>query len=59
MAEWCHELYTIYLREPGTVFENPIGPSEGRYHVIRGVLDASGVSERKQSRSKYGTRRES
>lgn len=30
-----------------------------RYHVIRGVLDASGVSERKQSRSKYGTRRES
>ena len=29
-----------------------------RYHVIRGVLDASGVSERKQSRSKYGTRRE-
>lgn len=36
VAEWCHDLYTIYLREPGTVFENPIGPSEGRYHVIRG-----------------------
>lgn len=28
-----------------------------RYHIIRGVLDASGVAERKQSRSKYGTRR--
>ena len=30
-----------------------------RYHIIRGVLDASGVSERKQSRSKYGAKRES
>jgi len=29
-----------------------------RYHIIRGVLDASGVSERKQGRSKYGARRE-
>jgi len=28
-----------------------------RYHIIRGVLDASGVSERRQSRSKYGARK--
>ncbi|MDA0334180.1 MAG: 30S ribosomal protein S12 [bacterium] len=28
-----------------------------RYHIIRGVLDASGVAERKQARSKYGARR--
>lgn len=28
-----------------------------RYHIIRGVLDASGVAERKQSRSKYGARK--
>jgi small subunit ribosomal protein S12 len=28
-----------------------------RYHIVRGVLDASGVAERKQARSKYGTRR--
>jgi small subunit ribosomal protein S12 len=25
-----------------------------RYHVVRGTLDASGVKDRKQSRSKYG-----
>ena len=25
-----------------------------RYHIIRGTLDAAGVNERKQSRSKYG-----
>jgi small subunit ribosomal protein S12 len=30
-----------------------------RYHIIRGVLDTSGVSERKQGRSKYGARRDS
>ena len=28
-----------------------------RYHVVRGRLDASGVEDRKQSRSKYGTKR--
>ena len=28
-----------------------------RYHVIRGTLDAVGVDDRKQSRSKYGAKR--
>lgn len=28
-----------------------------RYHVVRGVLDASGVEGRKQSKSKYGTKK--
>jgi small subunit ribosomal protein S12 len=28
-----------------------------RYHVVRGVLDASGVRNRRQGRSKYGARR--
>jgi small subunit ribosomal protein S12 len=28
-----------------------------RYHIIRGALDASGVDNRAQSRSKYGTKR--
>lgn len=28
-----------------------------RYHVLRGVLDTQGVADRKQSRSKYGTKR--
>ncbi len=26
-----------------------------RYHVVRGTMDALGVEDRKQSRSKYGT----
>ena len=28
-----------------------------RYHIIRGALDAAGVSDRKQGRSKYGAKR--
>jgi small subunit ribosomal protein S12 len=28
-----------------------------RYHVIRGTMDASGVEERRQGRSKYGAKR--
>jgi len=28
-----------------------------RYHIIRGTLDASGVNDRRQSRSKYGAKR--
>lgn len=28
-----------------------------RYHTVRGTLDASGVSDRRNGRSKYGTKR--
>lgn len=28
-----------------------------RYHIVRGVLNASGVDNRKRGRSKYGTKR--
>jgi small subunit ribosomal protein S12 len=28
-----------------------------RYHIVRGALDTAGVNDRKQSRSKYGTKK--
>ncbi len=28
-----------------------------KYHIVRGVYDAAGVANRKNSRSKYGTKR--
>ncbi len=28
-----------------------------RYHIVRGTLDSSGVESRRQSRSKYGSKR--
>ena len=30
-----------------------------RYHIVRGALDAVGVADRKQSRSKYGSKKPS
>ena len=30
-----------------------------RYHIVRGTLDTGGVTNRKQSRSRYGTKRPS
>ena len=29
-----------------------------RYHIVRGSLDTQGVKDRKQSRSKYGARKQ-
>jgi small subunit ribosomal protein S12 len=29
-----------------------------RYHIVRGVLDSQGVNKRKQSRSKYGAKKD-
>lgn len=29
-----------------------------RYHIVRGVYDTSGVEDRNQSRSKYGTKKQ-
>jgi small subunit ribosomal protein S12 len=28
-----------------------------RYHIVRGVLDSAGVTDRKRGRSKYGAKR--
>jgi small subunit ribosomal protein S12 len=28
-----------------------------KYHIVRGALDAAGVTDRRKSRSKYGTKR--
>ncbi len=28
-----------------------------RYHIVRGTLDSSGVEDRRQARSKYGTKK--
>ena len=28
-----------------------------KYHIVRGALDAAGVADRKQGRSKYGTKK--
>jgi len=50
-----HELqeHSVVLIRGGRVRDLP----GVRYHIIRGALDASGVANRKQGRSKYGAKR--
>jgi len=45
--------HSIVLVEGGRVKDLP----GVRYHIIRGTLDAAGVEDRKNSRSRYGTKR--
>lgn len=50
-----HELqeHSVVLIHGGRVKDLP----GVRYHIIRGALDATGVANRQQSRSKYGAKR--
>ena len=50
-----HELqeHSVVLIHGGRVKDLP----GVRYHIIRGVLDATGVADRRQGRSKYGAKR--
>ena len=50
-----HELqeHSVVLIRGGRVPDLP----GVRYHIIRGALDATGVVNRKQGRSRYGTKR--
>ena len=45
--------HSIVLIEGGRVKDLP----GVRYHIVRGTLDTAGVSERKTSRSRYGTKK--
>ena len=45
--------HSIVLARGGRVKDLP----GVRYHIIRGTLDAAGVENRKQGRSKYGAKR--
>ena len=35
-AEWVHDYYTIYPYDSKQVYQDPLGPDEGKHHVIRG-----------------------
>ncbi|MBU0479344.1 30S ribosomal protein S12 [bacterium] len=45
--------HSIVLIRGGSVADLP----GVRYHIVRGALDTTGVTDRKKSRSKYGTKR--
>ncbi len=45
--------HSIVLIRGGSVADLP----GVRYHIVRGALDTTGVTDRKKSRSKYGTKK--
>jgi formylglycine-generating enzyme required for sulfatase activity len=36
VAEWCHDYYSIYSYAPEKTVVDPVGPENGKHHVIRG-----------------------
>ena len=36
VAEWCHDFYSIYSYDPEKTYVDPVGPKDGKHHVIRG-----------------------
>ena len=36
VAEWCHDYYSIYSYAPEKTYADPVGPVNGKHHVIRG-----------------------
>ena len=57
VAEWVHDFYTISPAAAGTIAVNPMGPEQGRHHVVRGSgwRDA-GLSELRLSYRDYSER---
>ena len=45
--------HSVVLVRGGRVKDLP----GGRYHIVRGTLDAAGVAKRNQSRTKYGAKK--
>ena len=46
VSEWCHDYYSIQPYRDGKVWVDPTGPTEGRYHVIKGSSwMQAGISE--------------
>lgn len=37
VAEWCHDYHSIYPSLSNEIFTDPLGPSKGNKHVIRGA----------------------
>ncbi|WP_444943497.1 SUMF1/EgtB/PvdO family nonheme iron enzyme [Microbulbifer sp. ZKSA006] len=55
VSEWIHDLYTIGTGLSSRVEENPLGPQDGDFHVIRGSSwRHSGLTELRLSYRDYG-----
>ena len=53
-AEWCHDYYSIYSYDSKKIYRDPMGPAEGKHHIIRGSSwRQSSISELRSSYRDY------
>jgi formylglycine-generating enzyme required for sulfatase activity len=58
VAEWMHDYYTVYPSANPKLLKDPMGPAQGRHHVIRGASWRLGsVSELRLAHRDYGARK--
>jgi formylglycine-generating enzyme required for sulfatase activity len=54
VAEWCHDFYSVQVGRKSRPPRDPVGPSSGRFHVIKGASWRSGgISELRLSYRDY------
>jgi len=54
VSEWCHDYYSIYPYETQKVYIDPMGPRDGKHHVIKGSSwMQAGISELRLSYRDY------
>ena len=57
VSEWVHDLYTIYPSGARRVMQDPMGPTEGEFHTIRGASWMHGsVTQLRLSFRDYGNK---
>ena len=58
VAEWCHDYYSIYSYSSQKVYFDPMGPKDGKHHVIKGSSWMhTGISELRLSYRDYSNSR--
>jgi len=54
VSEWCHDYYSLYPYNAQKTYIDPLGPTEGRHHVIKGSSwMQAGISELRLSYRDY------
>ena len=54
VAEWTHDHYSIYPYRSDKVYVDPVGPNDGKHHVVRGAgWRHAGISELRLSYRDY------
>lgn len=54
VSEWCHDFYSIYPYDSNIMYIDPMGPKEGKHHVIKGSSwMQAGISELRLSYRDY------